>query len=57
MRVFGEAWEKECLGFIITEWYHFFLQYLFDTTKDITVLHCGHTIHLECLKEMERHFQ
>lgn len=32
-------------------------EYLFDTTKDITVLHCGHTIHLECLKEMERHFQ
>ncbi|KAG8648593.1 hypothetical protein MANES_08G012602v8 [Manihot esculenta] len=26
-------------------------------SKDITVLPCGHTIHLECVKEMERHFQ
>lgn len=32
-------------------------QFLFDTTKDITVLRCGHTMHLECVKEMERHFQ
>ncbi|XP_022767265.1 E3 ubiquitin-protein ligase RZFP34-like isoform X2 [Durio zibethinus] len=32
-------------------------EFLFDTTKDITVLLCGHTIHLECVKEMERHFQ
>ncbi|KAM7263017.1 hypothetical protein ACFE04_000700 [Oxalis oulophora] len=32
-------------------------EYLFDTTKDITVLHCGHTIHLECVKAMEHHFQ
>lgn len=32
-------------------------EFLFDTTKDITVLRCGHTIHLECVKEMERHFQ
>lgn len=31
------------------------LQYLFDTMKDITVLPCGHTIHLDCLKEMEHH--
>ncbi|POO01786.1 43kDa postsynaptic protein [Trema orientale] len=32
-------------------------EYLFETMKDITVLPCGHTIHLECVKEMERHFQ
>nr|POF10968.1 e3 ubiquitin-protein ligase miel1 [Quercus suber] len=32
-------------------------EFLFDTTKDITVLRCGHTIHLECVKEMEHHFQ
>ncbi|KAJ4705000.1 RING finger and CHY zinc finger protein [Melia azedarach] len=32
-------------------------EFLFDTTKDITVLHCGHTIHLECVKEMQRHSQ
>ncbi|XP_020538227.1 E3 ubiquitin-protein ligase RZFP34 isoform X2 [Jatropha curcas] len=32
-------------------------EFLFDTTKDIAVLSCGHTIHLECVKEMERHFQ
>ncbi|KAL6145748.1 hypothetical protein ACLB2K_056433 [Fragaria x ananassa] len=32
-------------------------EFLFDTMADITVLPCGHTIHLECLKEMERHFQ
>ncbi|THG23797.1 hypothetical protein TEA_025388 [Camellia sinensis var. sinensis] len=32
-------------------------EFLFDTMKDITVLPCGHTIHLECLKEMELHFR
>ncbi|KAJ0027346.1 hypothetical protein Pint_35735 [Pistacia integerrima] len=32
-------------------------EFLFDTTRGITVLHCGHTIHLECVKEMERHFR
>ncbi|KAL0375016.1 UNVERIFIED_CONTAM: E3 ubiquitin-protein ligase RZFP34 [Sesamum radiatum] len=31
--------------------------YLFDTPRDTTVLPCGHTIHLNCVKEMERHFQ
>ncbi|XP_057509129.1 E3 ubiquitin-protein ligase RZFP34-like [Actinidia eriantha] len=33
------------------------VEFLFDTMKDITVLPCGPTIHLECLKEMERHFR
>ncbi|KAJ0083782.1 hypothetical protein Patl1_30569 [Pistacia atlantica] len=32
-------------------------EFLFDTMKDITVLRCGHTIHLECLKEMEMHYR
>ncbi|GMP50246.1 hypothetical protein CsSME_00016943 [Camellia sinensis var. sinensis] len=32
-------------------------EYLFETTKDITVLPCGHTIHLQCVKELEQHFQ
>ncbi|KAI4300346.1 hypothetical protein L6164_033734 [Bauhinia variegata] len=32
-------------------------EFLFDTTKDITVLPCGHTIHLGCVTEMERHYQ
>ncbi|KAL0409983.1 UNVERIFIED_CONTAM: E3 ubiquitin-protein ligase RZFP34 [Sesamum latifolium] len=32
-------------------------EYLFDTPRDTTVLPCGHTIHLNCVKEMERHFQ
>ncbi|CAL9108954.1 unnamed protein product [Musa textilis] len=32
-------------------------EYLFDSTKDISVLRCGHTIHLECLKEMRLHSQ
>ncbi|KAB5552354.1 hypothetical protein DKX38_009665 [Salix brachista] len=32
-------------------------EFLFETTKDITVLPCGHTIHLECVKEMQQHFQ
>ncbi|XVF55549.1 hypothetical protein PTKIN_Ptkin06aG0044700 [Pterospermum kingtungense] len=32
-------------------------EFLFDTTKDICVLPCVHTIHLECLKEMERHLR
>uniref|UniRef100_A0A6P3ZA79 E3 ubiquitin-protein ligase RZFP34-like n=1 Tax=Ziziphus jujuba TaxID=326968 RepID=A0A6P3ZA79_ZIZJJ len=32
-------------------------EFLFDSRKDISVLPCGHTIHLDCLKEMELHFQ
>lgn len=32
-------------------------EYVFDTTKNITVLPCGHTMHLECVKQMEQHFQ
>lgn len=32
-------------------------EYLFDSTKAITILHCGHTIHFDCLKEMENHHQ
>lgn len=32
-------------------------EYLFDTTKDITVLPCGHTIHLQCLKDMQQHYK
>ncbi|CAL5194093.1 unnamed protein product [Lathyrus oleraceus] len=32
-------------------------EFLFDTTKDITVLPCGHTIHLGCVREMQKHFQ
>ncbi|CAI0469409.1 unnamed protein product [Linum tenue] len=32
-------------------------EFLFETTKDITVLRCGHTIHLECLNQMQRYFQ
>ncbi|KAF9598373.1 hypothetical protein IFM89_027275 [Coptis chinensis] len=32
-------------------------EYLFDSMKDISVLQCGHTIHLDCLKEMEMHFK
>ncbi|KAG7010663.1 E3 ubiquitin-protein ligase RZFP34 [Cucurbita argyrosperma subsp. argyrosperma] len=32
-------------------------EFLFDTTKDISVLPCGHTMHLKCAKEMESHFQ
>lgn len=36
---------------------HPFLQFLFDTMSDISVLPCGHTIHLECVKEMEQRLQ
>ncbi|KAE9445871.1 hypothetical protein C3L33_22240, partial [Rhododendron williamsianum] len=32
-------------------------EFLFDTMKEVTVLPCGHTIHLECVKEMELHFR
>ncbi|ERN00503.1 hypothetical protein AMTR_s00102p00024480 [Amborella trichopoda] len=32
-------------------------EYLFDSTKDISVMRCGHTIHSECLNEMKHHFQ
>ncbi|XP_010421090.1 PREDICTED: E3 ubiquitin-protein ligase MIEL1-like [Camelina sativa] len=30
-------------------------EYLFDSTRDITVLRCGHTMHLECTKDMGLH--
>ncbi|KAJ3690457.1 hypothetical protein LUZ61_019621 [Rhynchospora tenuis] len=32
-------------------------EFLFDSTKEISVLDCGHTIHVQCLKEMSDHFQ
>ncbi|WOL09904.1 E3 ubiquitin-protein ligase [Canna indica] len=32
-------------------------EYLFDSTKDISVMPCGHTIHLECLQQMRLHSQ
>ncbi|KAJ0966650.1 hypothetical protein J5N97_023567 [Dioscorea zingiberensis] len=32
-------------------------EYLFDSVRDVSVLQCGHTIHLACLKEMKLHFQ
>ncbi|VFQ75035.1 unnamed protein product [Cuscuta campestris] len=32
-------------------------EFVFDTTKDITVLPCGHTMHLDCVMQMEKHFQ
>jgi len=40
------------------QWYevlYFALQYMFDTTKGITILRCGHTMHYKCVKEMEKH--
>uniref|UniRef100_A0A7I4B0K0 CHY-type domain-containing protein n=1 Tax=Physcomitrium patens TaxID=3218 RepID=A0A7I4B0K0_PHYPA len=33
------------------------MEYLFDSLMDITVLPCGHTLHLECLQEMYKHYQ
>ncbi|KQK09499.1 hypothetical protein BRADI_2g48340v3 [Brachypodium distachyon] len=32
-------------------------EYLFESTNDVSVLPCGHTIHENCLKEMEEHCQ
>jgi len=32
-------------------------EYLFDSVRPTAVLPCGHTIHSDCLKEMERHRQ
>ncbi|URD93565.1 RING finger and CHY zinc finger domain-containing protein [Musa troglodytarum] len=32
-------------------------EYLFESTNDISVLPCGHTIHVNCLKEMQQHLQ
>lgn len=40
------------------DWYSltcFLVQFLFDSMKNITVLQCGHTIHLACVQEMELH--
>ncbi|EEC71394.1 hypothetical protein OsI_03534 [Oryza sativa Indica Group] len=30
-------------------------EYLFESTNDVSVLPCGHTIHVKCLREMEEH--
>ncbi|KAI3855032.1 hypothetical protein MKX03_018426 [Papaver bracteatum] len=32
-------------------------EFLFESTDDISVLPCGHTIHMNCLKEMQKHLQ
>nr|GMD92258.1 E3 ubiquitin-protein ligase MIEL1 [Ipomoea batatas] len=32
-------------------------QYLFESRNDVTVLPCGHTLHKNCLKEMQEHYQ
>ncbi|KAH9289117.1 hypothetical protein KI387_033234, partial [Taxus chinensis] len=32
-------------------------EFLFESTRDISVLPCGHTIHMDCLKEMHQHLQ
>lgn len=32
-------------------------EYLFESVNDVSVLHCGHTIHKSCLNEMREHFQ
>ncbi|KAJ4837969.1 hypothetical protein Tsubulata_031782 [Turnera subulata] len=34
-----------------------YLQYLFESRSDVTVMPCGHTIHENCLKEMREHYQ
>ncbi|CAK7343224.1 unnamed protein product [Dovyalis caffra] len=51
MNVASAELEGRRISFTVTD------AFLFETTKDITVLPCGHTIHLECVKEMEQHFQ
>ncbi len=33
----------------------YLVQYLFDLVKDIIVLHCGNTMHLDGFREMETH--
>ncbi|KAJ8637736.1 hypothetical protein MRB53_012003 [Persea americana] len=32
-------------------------EYLFESTDEVIVLPCGHTIHMNCLKEMRQHLQ
>lgn len=32
-------------------------EYLFESINDVTVMPCGHTIHKNCLKEMQEHYQ
>ncbi|XP_074592395.1 putative E3 ubiquitin-protein ligase RZFP34 [Curcuma longa] len=32
-------------------------EYLFESRNDVSVLMCGHTIHVQCLKEMHQHLQ
>lgn len=32
-------------------------EYLFESRNDVSVLPCGHTIHVHCLKEMQQHLK
>ncbi|KAJ1689450.1 hypothetical protein LUZ63_013605 [Rhynchospora breviuscula] len=32
-------------------------EYLFESRNDVTVLPCGHTLHMNCFKEMQDHLQ
>uniref|UniRef100_A0A0C9RML4 TSA: Wollemia nobilis Ref_Wollemi_Transcript_10631_761 transcribed RNA sequence n=1 Tax=Wollemia nobilis TaxID=56998 RepID=A0A0C9RML4_9CONI len=32
-------------------------EFLFESTRDINVLPCGHIIHMDCLNEMHQHLQ
>lgn len=49
----GLLWQF--VGIALKCWILLCLQYLFDSVEDITVLRCGHTIHLKCLREMHSH--
>lgn len=62
------VFQYPCLSFARIIWYRFWipmcmltsendLQFLFESTDDISVLPCGHTIHMNCLKEMQQHLQ
>ncbi|WZY80948.1 hypothetical protein YC2023_027332 [Brassica napus] len=43
-RTSTDVWKAQCITI-----------YLFDSTRDITVLRCGHTMHLQCTKDMGLH--
>ncbi|KAL5573769.1 hypothetical protein UlMin_023366 [Ulmus minor] len=43
-----------CSEQTILKWW---LQFLFESRNDVTIMPCGHTIHTNCLKEMREHYQ
>lgn len=50
-------WTPVLSWWLYWTWRDVYVQFLFESRNDVTVMPCGHTIHLNCLKEMQEHCQ